>query len=293
MSAKRIVTGGLLWAAVLGLGGCADLTPTALDMDWETKTASVCIQNRGLTQSDAVLVYFNALENPTSQNRRPQVTHTLGPLEPNQWVRLHADFAPLAHPDNANLTRVWAMEVLVDPKRSGRDTNRANDRQAVDMQGKAVTGQSEITYNQGLGTVLRGIEITDPDAEELNVSDGYYRIREFRVQAQPDQRAIVLLVHKPYAESATGQSVFPTNLGEWVFTRFEQADYDSSGRKLHVHDLHGHSLKVDIQFGSPDQVSASLDGHRVRVSTQTYITEDLNTEGWDPATEPPFQTPGP
>ena len=66
----------------------------------------------------------------------------------------------------------------------------------------SISTQPNYSYNEGLGTILRGILIEGPAAASLNIAPGYYRIREFRVWDQPAQTAITLNISKNYAELA-------------------------------------------------------------------------------------------
>lgn len=99
--------------------GCkADLKVTSLEVDWDAvdKKAEARIENVGYKDAGMFMVYFNAEEDPVSPNHRPQVSHTVDGLAKGDHIDLEADFAPLAHPDNANLANVYKIVVIADPK---------------------------------------------------------------------------------------------------------------------------------------------------------------------------------
>lgn len=97
---------------------CPDLVPSAsVRWDDNAKEVVVTIHNTGSGTAKSFMVYVNADENPVSQNHRPQVSHKVDSLAGCSSITLPlSDFLPLAHPDNFNLTNVFEITVLVDPK---------------------------------------------------------------------------------------------------------------------------------------------------------------------------------
>ncbi len=108
----------LIATGFLIIGCKPDLTVSNVRVQWNgsQKSVDADIQNIGNKDAGAFLVYFNGDENPVSDNHRPQVSQKLPGLAKGATVTLHADFAPLAHPDNAYLANVYQITVIADPK---------------------------------------------------------------------------------------------------------------------------------------------------------------------------------
>jgi hypothetical protein len=153
--------------------------------------------------------------------------------------------------------------------------------------------KEEVVFNEMLGSVLRGVLIKGPIAEQLGVNPGYYRIGEFRVWNETEKKAIVLNIHKAYGTYVDpGLSVLPNSTEEFVFSEFIDWEYNTAGRKAKVKDQHGHLFEFDIQWGDPcNQVTAGLDGTNVHMSTQSYLGSTLNSCGWEIENEGPFTAP--
>jgi subtilase family serine protease len=112
------------------LTGCApDLTVRVLNTAWNetTKSATATIENIGSRDAGIFMVYFDGEENPVSSNHRPQVRLNVPGLAKGVSVALTADFAPLAHPDNANLGNVYKIKVMADPKNMVEESNETNN----------------------------------------------------------------------------------------------------------------------------------------------------------------------
>jgi len=154
-----------------------------------------------------------------------------------------------------------------------------------------ISTQPNYTYNEGLGTILRGILIDTEAASALGVQAGYYRIREFRVWNMPEQKVITLNIYQDYGALATGGGIVPKQEEEWVFSIIEVDEYNSSGRKFIGYDFFGHQLSFEIQFTSSchNVISSKLDCVDVGLSTQTYTTGVLYSCGW--SSEPSWTTP--
>lgn len=184
------------------------------------------------------------------------------------------------------------VDVDDDVSESSEDNNEAKLFYTVDPV-PDTTGLTNFEYNEGLATVLRGVSIDDTAAHMLNVSPGYYRIREFRVWTQPDERAKVLCIEKNYAEYATGESNLPTRDEPWVFTIIEEKDWSPYRRAFSAKDYYGHSFTYVIEFDLESDcwnvLTATLDCAKIELSTQTYTTSVLNTCGW--SSEPPWTSP--
>lgn len=146
-------------------------------------------------------------------------------------------------------------------------------------------------YNEGLATVLRGIEINTVAASELGVPAGYYRIREFRVWGAPEEKAKTFNILKPYAEMAIGASTLPVRDEEWVFSVIAVDDWEAHHRKYKGYDFHDHTFEYELTFDDANscwETAARIDCVEVRLSTHTYLGETLNTCGW--TSEPPWTT---
>jgi hypothetical protein len=124
--------GALLFTVLLffAFAGCGpDLVVKTMSVNWNTtnKKAKATIANIGDEDAGPFLVYFNAEENPVSQNYRPQVTHQVPGLAKGASIVLNADFAPLARPQNHYLGNVYKISVLVDPKGMVKESNENNN----------------------------------------------------------------------------------------------------------------------------------------------------------------------
>jgi thiol-disulfide isomerase/thioredoxin len=158
--------------------------------------------------------------------------------------------------------------------------------------GSPVPGDNTaMTYDEALGTILRGALIDNLAASALSVPAGYFRVQEFRNFTDTSKACITLGISRNYYEAVWGNA-FPQNRDEWVFSIWDSSSYNSTGRTARVRDLHGHTLTFDIRFGQPlnTVVSATLDGVPIGLSTQSYTTGALNSAGW--LSEPPWTVPG-
>jgi len=120
----------LLLVLLVALAGCKpDLTVTNTQVTWDTtaKKARATIANVGTKDAGPFLVYFNADENPVSQNYRPQVTHNVTGLAKGESIVLQADFAGLARPENSYLRNVYRITVIADPKGMVDEANENNN----------------------------------------------------------------------------------------------------------------------------------------------------------------------
>ena len=116
--------------SLFALVGCTpDLVVKNLDVTWDAanKRAEAEIANIGNGDAGNFMVYFNGDENPESMNHRPQVRHNVPGLAKGASITLHANFAPLAHPDNNNLGRIFQITVLADPKGMVKESNESNN----------------------------------------------------------------------------------------------------------------------------------------------------------------------
>ena len=105
--------------ALVAFVGCGpNLTVRNATVTWNatTKVATAEVANIGNRPAGEFLVYFNGEENPMSSNHRPQVRLPVAGLAAGTAVVLTADFAPLAHPDNASLGNVHRISITADPK---------------------------------------------------------------------------------------------------------------------------------------------------------------------------------
>lgn len=129
------------------LSACADLTVQTVAVTWnETeKKATAVIKNESRFSANDFLVYFDADENPVSQNRRPQVSHHITSLSGGASVALEADFDSLAHPDNSRLANVYQITVRADPKNQVRESNEDNNdlSEAISTDG----GSNVVSHN--------------------------------------------------------------------------------------------------------------------------------------------------
>lgn len=154
-------------------------------------------------------------------------------------------------------------------------------------------GLPVLTYNEGLATVLRGVEIKAGAVSNLlGVPPGYYRIREFRVWGLPEEKVKTLNIKKAYGEMAVGSSTLPKRDEEWVFSVIEENEWTPEHRNFKAYDFHGHTFEYEITLDSANNcwnTKASIDCVEVPMSTQTYTTGTLNTCNWD--SESPWTTP--
>jgi hypothetical protein len=277
----------------LGLGGgAADLAIIDLNVQWTgaSKTASATIKNSGNRDAGPFEVYFTAEECPNSNNHRPQQSVHVPGLAAGAELSLATDFEPLAHSDNANLGRVYAVSVRVDPKNQVPESNEVNNWDSRPTQ-YDVSTVPLFTYDEAVTTILRGIQLDVPAAGELELVPGYYKISEHRVSDNPAERVIALHIFKRYFESFTGPSSPPRRDEAFVFSIIDQYEYDSTGIRFSGRDLHGHTLAFDIAFqpGCMAVNSTQLNCTAPRLTTQTYTTGVLNTCGV--TSEPPWSNP--
>lgn len=290
--ATRQLAQSLCLPILLGLGGCAaDLVILDRNVQWSgAKSASATIKNQGGQDAGSFEVYFTAEECPNSNNRRPQQRIDVPGLAAGAQIALTADFQPLAHPDNANLGRVYSVSVRVDPKNKVPESNEFNNWDSRPTQ-YDVSSLSLFTYDELLASILRGIELDGPAAGELELIPGYYEISEHRVDGNPTQRVIALHVFKRYYGSAVGPGSLPRRDEPFVFSIIDQYDYDSAGFRFSGRDFHGHTLAFDIAF-QPScfaVTSVRLNCAAPRITAQSYTTGVLRTCGV--TTERPWSTP--
>lgn len=130
---KRVKNFVFTLLPLFALVGCMpDLTVKNLDVTWDAsnKKAEAKIANIGNRDAGNFMVYFNGDENPESGNHRPQVRHNVPGLAKRASIILDANFAPLAHPDNNNLGRIFKITVLADPKGMVKESNEHNNTRA-------------------------------------------------------------------------------------------------------------------------------------------------------------------
>ena len=137
---KVFVKFSLFLLLLLFLAGCkADLTVVNPGANWDdttgpnvgNKSAKARIKNIGLKDAGMFMVYFDAEENPVSQNHRPQVSHQVDGLVKGAYIDLGANFAPLAHHDNAYLANVYKIVVIADSKGMVEELNENNNRKEI------------------------------------------------------------------------------------------------------------------------------------------------------------------
>ncbi|MEN6386854.1 MAG: CARDB domain-containing protein [Phycisphaerales bacterium] len=112
------------------LAGCQpDLKISKFDIDWndDVKKVNARIKNTGGEGTGPFTVNINAIEEPTSINHRPVITKEIPNLGKNDYIDINADFAPLAHPDNADLKNVKKIQIVVDPTGMVKESNKNNN----------------------------------------------------------------------------------------------------------------------------------------------------------------------
>lgn len=139
--------------------------------------------------------------------------------------------------------------------------------------------RAPIKYNEGLSTILRGI-ITD----RYSRNQKYYKMREFRVFNNPNQKCITLNILKNYGEFANGNSILPSDNEKYVFNRFDTLIIQPSYRIYQVRDAYNNVLKINMNLidslPSCWNTSATLTNKPlVKVTTQTYNSSVHNTCG--------------
>lgn len=133
------------------------------------------------------------------------------------------------------------------------------------------------TYNEGLATVYRGIQIPNFTATSLGIGrGGYYHIGEFRVGGQVANKAITLSILKHYGQNVNpGQSVLPQSNEPWVFHNFIVDNGSPQLREVVVKDDYNHTLKIKLTYNESKTcwvTQATINNLPVTVSTQTYTT---------------------
>jgi hypothetical protein len=168
----------LVCILLLVLNGCLpNLIVRNLEVSWDqtNKKAKAEIANIGNKDAGNFLVYFNADENPVSQNHRPQASHNVPGLAEGASIVFESDFAPLAHPDNNNLGNVYKITVIADPKNMVKESNE-NDN-SKDVQVGCATADSDVTEGT-TGTIHPGQSFNETRAVSVTVLGGTDRIVE-------------------------------------------------------------------------------------------------------------------
>ena len=173
---------------------------------------------------------------------------------------------------------------------SNERNNRATEHFTVGSCSTPNTGNLPvITYNEGLATILRGVNIDTAAASKIGVPAGYYRIREFRVAGAPADKAKTINILLPYAEMFSGSSTLPVRDQEWVFSVVAVNDFEPHHRVYKAYDFNGHTFEYELTFDEANScwnTAASIDCVEVQLSTKQYTSETLNSCGW--TTEPPW-----
>jgi hypothetical protein len=130
MKTNRVV---IVFTVLILLAGCADLVVRNIEVNWDEnrKIARAQIANVGNRDAGEFFVYFDADENPISQNHRPQDRHLVSGLAAGSAIELVTDFTSLAHPDNQELANVVQITVIVDPKMMLTEKNEDNNTRSA------------------------------------------------------------------------------------------------------------------------------------------------------------------
>jgi len=116
-------------------GCCPDLTVEEMSVVWDSnsKVATARIRNVGTADADFFMVYFDGVEQPESLRKRPQVTREVDGLAQGEWVKLMANFGPLADPANSFLANVQRIRVTADAKHMVQECNEGNNTREVSV----------------------------------------------------------------------------------------------------------------------------------------------------------------
>lgn len=150
----------------------------------------------------------------------------------------------------------------------------------------------DLTYNEALATVLRGVQIDSTAGAQLGVAPGYYQLSEFRVSGQPADHVITLEIEKGYGECVDpSKSILPRSSDPWVFSQITSYTYNATHYQETAADWYGHVLSFDIMFGPSCNTTtgSTLSGLAVGLTTKSYTTDIFNTCGW--SSEPPLTGP--
>jgi hypothetical protein len=127
---RKFINSFLIIFPLLYAAGCQpDLKITKFDIDWnkDTKKVNARIKNTGGEGTGPFMVYINTIEDPASVNHHPEIAKKIPALGKNDYVDITADFAPLAHPDNADLKNVKKIQIVVDPTGMVKESNKKNN----------------------------------------------------------------------------------------------------------------------------------------------------------------------
>lgn len=178
-SPVRLRIGSL--AVAVALCGCApNLVVRNPEVTWNdaTKTASAEVANVGRGRAGEFLVYFDAEENPASQNHRPQVVRRVPGLAAGSSTTLSADFAPLAHPDNASLRNVYQIEIIADPKNEVAESREDDNVATVPVSAVACSpAESDVTSGTS-GSMMQGQSYNETRAVRVTLLASSPRIVE-------------------------------------------------------------------------------------------------------------------
>lgn len=132
---KQAVAASVIISLFAFVGCKPDLLIEDMEIMWDAdhKEAKASIANEGRADAGNFMVYFNADEDPVSPNHRPQVRFNVEELAKGATTELHADFAPLAHPDNNQLGNVYQITLLVDPKMMVSESNEDNNQREIPL----------------------------------------------------------------------------------------------------------------------------------------------------------------
>lgn len=158
--------------------------------------------------------------------------------------------------------------------------------------GGAGGGLPAIVFDEGLATVLRGIEIDMVTAPKLAVAPGYYRLREFRSYADTSKVAVALELEQAYGEcSDPTKSIIPRSDHPWVFWQRDSYEYNADHYLLKTHDSFGHDLSFEVLFTNNCFTVnfSTINGENVQLTVQKFTTGELYTCNYP--VEPAFTMP--
>lgn len=126
--------------AALLLGACTgpdliiDGDPTVQwDLTSDKAEVSFVVKNQGTADATEFMVQVDGVESPESTNRRPQISQKVAALAMGASKTITGNFIPLKHPDNGDLSRVYRLKFVLDPKEQVSEKNEGNNEFVRDV----------------------------------------------------------------------------------------------------------------------------------------------------------------
>ena len=255
------------------LTACApDLIVRDVHWDDTNKIGDAVIENIGNQNAGEFLVYFDAKENPESQNHRPQISLLVPNLPVGAPITLTADFQPSAHLDNNNLGNFHSITVRADPKNMIKESNENNNVMSSLASDKAnfichVTSGGfgvRASDGSGMGNGLSAFDLTLTIINTGSGNLGQLYINDFIATVfYPGSLTPAALVNEK-VQLLNGRGSYDFNTGSFTNLTFDVLVTDATGNVISnaTHIFSGSTsspLTVPIGGASFTDVSVSFE----------------------------------